>query len=275
MDWVRLYHDMPTDPKWRVIAMKSGHPISSVISVFVFVLTNASANGADRGRLNNLDPEAVGAALDLSDQAVMDILKAMEGRVINDGRLVAWDARNPKREDDASNRTRDWRRRKVTQRDAPVTQGDAPEADTETEEEVAATRTREENSTQIHRLNRILGFSESDFHAQASNIRTLVDLKREGCDFEKHIVPAAEQAAKAGRAKTLSYIRPKAHELRDAAKVVAALPVPFENTDERGWRDRLRVFADSGSWNPKWGPKPDEQGCKCPAPILAERKTAA
>lgn len=45
---------------------------------------------------------------------------------------------------------------------------------------------------------------------------------------------------------------------------------PFENTDERGWRDRLRVFRSKGSWSPKWGPRPFEPGCKCPPNIIDE-----
>lgn len=274
MDWVRLYHDMPTDPKWRALARKAGQRIGDVIAVFVFVLTNASANGADRGRLNNLSPEDVGAALDLDEQDVKAILEAMQGRVIEGDRLIAWEARNPKREDDAKGRTRDWRSRKVTPRDAPVTQGDAPELETEEETEAAVAGAREDASSQINRLNRILDFDESNFTAHAANIRTLVDLKAEGCSFESHILPAAEQAARGKKARSLAYIAPKARELRDAAALVASMPIPFENTDERGWRDRLRVLQDKAMWSPKWGPKPGEQGCKCPAPILAERAAA-
>jgi hypothetical protein len=199
----------------------------------------------------------------------------MEGRVIKGGRLIAWEERNPKREDDAKDRTRDWRRRKVTPCDAPVTQRDAQDIDVDTDKDAAAVaRTRETTASEINRLNRVLGFDEGNFQAHAANIRTLIELKNEGCDFERHILPAAEQASKGSRARSLNYIRPKAHELRDAAAIVASLPTPFENTDERGWRDRLRVFRADGRWVPKWGPKPDEPGCKCPAPILAEKAAA-
>jgi hypothetical protein len=44
----------------------------------------------------------------------------------------------------------------------------------------------------------------------------------------------------------------------------------FQNADERGWRDRLRVFRDRGGWLAKYGPKPGEPGCKCPQSILEE-----
>lgn len=42
----------------------------------------------------------------------------------------------------------------------------------------------------------------------------------------------------------------------------------FDQTDLRGWADRLRVWRDKAMWIPKWGPRPDEPGCKCPAEIL-------
>lgn len=138
----------------------------------------------------------------------------------------------------------------------------------------AAVGTDEENSNQLNRLTKLFGFDERDFTKHADNIRVLIELKAEGCDFTTCIWPAAKQAAKSGRAKTLSYIRPRALELRDAAKTVASMPIPFEGTDERGWKDRVRTFRDGKGWLPKWGPKPDEPGCKCPAEILSVKEAA-
>ena len=43
-DWVRLWHDMPTDPKWRTIARKSGQPLPCVIALFNLIMVNASGN---------------------------------------------------------------------------------------------------------------------------------------------------------------------------------------------------------------------------------------
>lgn len=141
-------------------------------------------------------------------------------------------------------------------------------------EPMAAVGTEEENSNQLNRLTKLLGFDERNFPQHTANIRTLIDLKAEGCDFAAHIWPAAEQAARGGKGKSLAYIRPRALELRDAAKIVAAMPIAFEQTDERGWRDRVRVFRDKAMWAPKWGPKPDEPGCKCPAEILEAKEAA-
>ncbi|HHX9950424.1 TPA: hypothetical protein ACVTIP_002809 [Salmonella enterica] len=43
--WLRLWHDMPNDPKWRTIARKSSQRIGDVISVYLHVLVNVSSGG--------------------------------------------------------------------------------------------------------------------------------------------------------------------------------------------------------------------------------------
>ena len=116
--WVRLYHDTPSDPKWRVIAKKSGQRIGDVIAVWTFVLTNASANANERGRTHNLVTEDVAAALDLETDQVDAIIGAMEGKVINAGNLTGWEKRNPIKDDGAAERAKAWRERKRTQTNA-------------------------------------------------------------------------------------------------------------------------------------------------------------
>lgn len=130
-DWVRLWHDMPTDPKWRVIARKSGRSISEVIAVFNFVMVNASANANERGRTHNLFADDIAAALDLPEADVEAILTAMKGKVLDsDGRLSGWEKRQPKREDSSAERAKKWRdERKRTQTNAnerPETETDIP-----------------------------------------------------------------------------------------------------------------------------------------------------
>lgn len=118
--WVRLWHDMPTDPKWRTIARKSGQRVGDVIAVFNFVLVNAAANASERGRTHNLFAEDIGAALDLDEADIQAILDAMKGKVLDgDGRLLGWEKRQPKREDSSAERAKAWREeRKRTQANA-------------------------------------------------------------------------------------------------------------------------------------------------------------
>lgn len=136
-DWLRLWHDMPTDPKWRVISRKSGQPLPFVIAVFNVMLVNASANSADRGTLSNWNDEDAGAALDMGTEAVAAIRDAMQGKVLDGGRLMGWEKRQPKREDGtAAKRKQEWRERQTEKKNATErngTQRNAPDTDKDTE----------------------------------------------------------------------------------------------------------------------------------------------
>lgn len=127
MEWVRLYHDMPTDPKWRVIAKKAGQRIGDVIAVFTFVLTNASSNTVKRGETHGLVAEDIAAAIDLDEAGVTAILGAMEGKVVKGGQLLAWEKRNLFLGDSSTERVKKHRE---TQRNAKK----PPDTESETEQ---------------------------------------------------------------------------------------------------------------------------------------------
>lgn len=137
MAWVRLWEDMPTDPKWRVIAKRSGRSIAEAMAVFNFMLVAASKANGD---LVAWSDEDVAAALDLEEGHVQAIREAMQGKVLTGDRLSAWEVRQPKREDDSLQRVREHRERKrdaakrdVTQCNADETQRNAPDTDTDTD----------------------------------------------------------------------------------------------------------------------------------------------
>lgn len=149
-DWVRLWHDMPTDPKWRTIARKSGQRVGDVIAVFNFLMVNASGNAVKRGTLSGFDIEDVATALDLSDADVEAIIAAMQGKVLDGDELTGWERRQPKREDNSAERVKAYRDRKKSEPNASertetqvnvvkriVTQRNAPETETETDITVA------------------------------------------------------------------------------------------------------------------------------------------
>ena len=73
---------MPTDPKWRTIARKSGQPLPCVIALFNLIMVNASANADERGTLRNWDSEDAAAALDMEPDDVSAIITAMQGKVL-------------------------------------------------------------------------------------------------------------------------------------------------------------------------------------------------
>jgi hypothetical protein len=115
--WVRLWEDMPTDPKWRVIARRSGRPLPEVISVFTFMLINAGA-ASERGTLESWNDEDVGAALDIDGEHVAAIREAMQGKTLEGDHLSGWERRQPKREDGSAERAKAHRERNRTQSNA-------------------------------------------------------------------------------------------------------------------------------------------------------------
>lgn len=103
--WCRLWHDMPTDPKFRAIARRAQVGLPDVLSVFLLMLTCAS-QAEERGTLEGWDDEDAAAALDLDAEVVSAIRDAMQGKLMDGNRLTGWDKRQPQRErDDAQTST--------------------------------------------------------------------------------------------------------------------------------------------------------------------------
>ncbi|WP_257835253.1 hypothetical protein [Burkholderia glumae] len=103
IEWFRLWHDMPNDPKWRTIARASGQPIHLVLSVALHLMVDASRN-VTRGHVT-VTEEDVASALDVTNEAVEAIFSAMQGRVLDGDRLSGWEKRQPKREDSGNPET--------------------------------------------------------------------------------------------------------------------------------------------------------------------------
>ncbi|HCL5312189.1 TPA: hypothetical protein N2G38_004566 [Salmonella enterica] len=171
--WLRLWHDMPNDPKWRTIARKSNQRIGDVISVYLHVLVNASSvtdtegntldndettcnagetqgnfhgNAAKRGRTKNLCADDIASSLDLDTEQVEQILAAMQGKVLDGDLVIGWAKRQPKREDSSTARVKVYREKKRAEKEAKrnvqettcnagETQGNAPDTDTDTDTE--------------------------------------------------------------------------------------------------------------------------------------------
>lgn len=109
--WLRLWHDMPNDPKWRSIARASKQSIPSVMAVYLHLLVNAS-NATERGRTQNVCNEDIANALDLETEQVDEIISAMQGRVLDEDQISGWSKRQVEREDGAAERARAWREAK-------------------------------------------------------------------------------------------------------------------------------------------------------------------
>lgn len=116
--WLRLWHELPNDPKWRTIAKVSGQPISVVIAVYIHLLVDASTN-TERGRTHaNATNEDIASALDIGTTEVHSVIAAMQNRVLNDDWIIGWEKRQPEREDGSAERAKAWREQQKTQPNA-------------------------------------------------------------------------------------------------------------------------------------------------------------
>lgn len=153
--WFRSWHGAPTDPKWLLIARNSGStPI--IVSALFWALCDHASQADDRGSVAEFDQETYAAWSGVPDDEIAAVIAALtEKGIIVEGRLAAWEKRQPKRDDDSRERVRAHRQRvtaartpdvtplatdethcnaPVTQRNAGETQGNAPDTDTETEQ---------------------------------------------------------------------------------------------------------------------------------------------
>lgn len=102
-EWLRLWHDMPNDPKWRTISRIAKQPISLVLAAYTHLLVDASRN-VTRGHAT-VTPEDLASALDVTEAEIAPILDAMQGRVLDGMYLLGWEVRQPKREDSGDENT--------------------------------------------------------------------------------------------------------------------------------------------------------------------------
>jgi hypothetical protein len=124
---------MPNDPKFRVVARKSGQPLSLVLAVYLHVLVSANVNEAKRGETqlkrnetqrNAMkrsetecnenetlcngsethcnETETFAAALDVEKEQVDAIIDAMQGILLDGPKVTGWEKRQVLREDDSA-----------------------------------------------------------------------------------------------------------------------------------------------------------------------------
>lgn len=116
MDWFRLHHGTPQDPKWIVVSRRARVPVGAVLSVWMTML-DAASRASERGTLEGWDHEDVAAMLGYETEQVAAIYDAMQGKTLDGDRVMAWDKRQPKRErdDDSASRVRAHRERNAAE----------------------------------------------------------------------------------------------------------------------------------------------------------------
>lgn len=110
-EWWRSHHGAPTDPKWLVIAKRAG-VAPGVVAAIAWALLDHASQSDDRGLVADFDPETYAAYSGFEEAQIIAVIEAMGAKgVIVEGRIAKWEKRQPKREDDSTERTRRYRER--------------------------------------------------------------------------------------------------------------------------------------------------------------------
>lgn len=100
IEWFRWHHGSVTDPKFQLVARMAGASLPDVLAVWAYLLETASSEAA-RGRFTAVDCEAWDCLFAFQDGRTASILEAMTKRgLIEDGAVINWEKRQPKRERD-------------------------------------------------------------------------------------------------------------------------------------------------------------------------------
>lgn len=130
MQWFRHYHGLLSDPKFGSIARRTGQPRERVVFVWLSILESAS-EAKDRGIVAT-DIDAIADTLNCDDEPIHAIWVEFETRgMLVDGRVAAWEERNPSSDSNADRQKR-YRERKRNG-DVTVTPRNAVESDTDTD----------------------------------------------------------------------------------------------------------------------------------------------
>jgi hypothetical protein len=139
IEWWRSYHGAPTDAKW-IIVSKRAQVKPGVVAAVWYALQDHASQSTPRGSVATHDSESL-AAFYGWPVAVIDRVKGAlreKGLIAPDGELAAWGKRQPKREDDSTERVRKYRER--------VTHGNATKRN-ETPDKSREDKRRKKNSS--------------------------------------------------------------------------------------------------------------------------------
>ena len=244
MSWLRLWDDLPTDPKFRTISRLSRQPLSVVISVYIFYLVDASKN-RPRGTLN-CEHEDVASALDLEIEVVELIRKTMEGRLILNNYLTGWEKRQMEKEDASKEgskpvkqRVKEYRERQkvmvecnenvtdvttcndlkrlVTTCNAPDTDTDT-DTDTEKKEDMSGKpdpapkflKNQELKKQAVEILDFLNLMANRKYRPVKTNLKLIMARLSSGADFQDCKSMIARKVSQWGKdSKMVDYLRPK------------------------------------------------------------------
>lgn len=276
-DWFRSWHGAPTDPKWLGIARHAG--IAPGIAVAIaWALMDRASQAEDRGSIAGYDADGLACFFGCEPEQVEAVVASMTAKgMISDGRFSSWERRQPKREDDSSKRVKAWReKQKETHGDGAeraVTQRNAPEAETETEEDTEKTAQRslpvrfsaQALSKALFEAAGIAGFRD-ERHPRLLDLSPIYGLLEAGYDLHRDILPVITERAPNATFSSWRFFEKAIIETAEKNRSIPRAP-PAKSID---WGAAMQVWRDNSTWSPMWGPKPGERGCRVPPELLRE-----
>lgn len=132
MDWFRSWHNAPTDTKWLLIARRA-KTVPGIVGYVFWSLEDYASQNTDRGSVKGFDIETCAAYSGFDEATITAIIAALteKGVITQDERLAAWEKRQPKREDDSTERVRLLRERERLQREANAAVDDVTQCNAE------------------------------------------------------------------------------------------------------------------------------------------------
>lgn len=93
MEWLKWHIGSAIDPKFSIVARRSGHNVAAVIAIWAMLLERA-CHAEERGNIRGFDCEAADVALGLSDGAACAIIDALQSKgLIHGDRVANWEKR--------------------------------------------------------------------------------------------------------------------------------------------------------------------------------------
>ena len=302
--WVRLWEDMPNDPKWRVVARRAGRPVGEVLAVFIHMMTNAGST-EHRGRLEGWSDEDVAIALDFEPVNVTAIREAMQGKTLEGDHLTGWEKRQPAREDGSADRSRKWRDAQRThtnaeERDDRLNERDQPQpnAPEKSREDKIESSLREDRVREPEKPKeaRKYPFPPDAFTRWYANYPEKVgrgaaeaafDKVRKGDAVAFEMLVSALEAYRRTKPADRAWCNPatwlnqKRWEDQPSAASSSLLsivqdpsaplfPMGSVRWPESAIRSALERWRKDGAWPSNVGPPPGQAGCQIPSHIISE-----
>lgn len=298
-NWFRSWHGAPTDNKWLLIAKNSGVP-AGVVSAIMWALLDHASQHEERGTVSDFDIEtySVFSGFDMKHiETVVTFLK--QKSVIVNGKLAAWDKRQPKREDNnSSERVKAYRERKKNQQVTETKRDVTPCNEMKRNETLDKIREDKDNIKEKIDKKENVSLNEKSHDQEIEKqfeIFWNAYPKRKGTNSRKEAFLRFKSKVKSGidpemiidgAKRYAAYMRRSGKEYTEFVKQgvswlnqdlwesdYASVTTSRETSSisDDTWREFVSRFQKNPvSWPPAFGARPDMPGCRVPIEILSE-----